>query len=138
MGGKRSPIRSHAPRWRPGRYRPRGRTKRRVRPFDPVPDTLIALAGSLVAGMVVCVIAVPLASLYRIPMYLPYGALMLLLIFMTYRVAGRDKAGRVMAVVMGVVCVLGVAALFLGRDQIVLGSRHHHDTPGPVAATRAD
>ena len=43
-----------------------------------------------------------LASLYRIPMYLPYGALMLLLIFMTYRVAGRDKAGRVMAVVMGV------------------------------------
>ncbi|MBD3837106.1 hypothetical protein [Brevundimonas sp.] len=67
-----------------------------------------------------------------------YGALMLLLTFMTYRVAGRDKAGRVMAGVMAVVCVLGSAALFLGRDQIVLGSRHHHDTPGPVAATRAD
>ncbi|HAF80439.1 MAG TPA: hypothetical protein DCG66_05435 [Brevundimonas sp.] len=136
MGGKRSPIRSQAPRWRPGRYRGRGRFKRRdrPRPFDPVPDTLIAAGCSLVAGLVVCVIAVPLAATYRIPLYAPFAVVMLLLTAITYRVAGRDKAGWVMAGAMALVCVLGATALYIARDEIRFTPRHHH--PAKAASAR--
>lgn len=136
MGGKRSPIRSKAPRWRPGRYKGRGRSKLygRPEPFRPVQDTLIAIGASLVAGAIVVCLAVPLAATYRIPVFGSFGVLMSLLAIMTYRLGRKGQAGRVMTAAMAAVCLLGFGLLVLTRDQLQFAPRHHDH---PAAAGQA-
>lgn len=133
MGAKRSTIRSQAPRWRPGKYRARGRSRRPAppEPFRPVRDTLIAIGVSLTAAFVVFCVAVPLATTYSIPLFVAFGGVMLALSALTFRVASRDPAGRVMAAIMALVCILGSAALYAGRDQIRFNP-HKHAVPGNV------
>lgn len=134
MRGKRSPFRSTAPRWRPGRYKPRVRASRRKEePFRPVGDTLIALGASLVAALIVFSLSVPLAAAYRIPVFVSFGAIMLFLAVMTYRLGRKGQAGRVMAGIMAGVCVLVSGILFLARDQLTFKSHDHS-----LAADAAD
>jgi hypothetical protein len=138
MGGKRSPIRSHAPRWRPGRYKGRHRAREYAKPepFRPVRDTLIAIGANLVAAVIVFCLAVPLAATYHIPVFLSFGAIMLFITVMTYRVGGKGRAGPIIAAVMIAVCVLGSATLFLVRDQLRFGP-HDHDTPAVAGASKS-
>ncbi len=134
MGGKRSPIRSTAPRWRPGRYKPRMRSNRRKEePFRPVRDSLIALGASLVAALIVFCLAVPVAAVYRIPVFLSFGGIMLFLTAATYRLGRKGQAGRVMAGIMAGVCVLVSGVLFLARDQLNF-STHNHSHPAASAS----
>ncbi|MFC5343335.1 hypothetical protein ACETK8_07355 [Brevundimonas staleyi] len=134
MGGKRSPIRSTAPRWRPGRYKPRSRARiRKEGPFRPVEDTLIAIGASLVAALIVLCLAVPIAATYRIPVFLSFGVIMTLLTAMTYRLGGKGQAGRIMAGIMAGVCALVFGILFLARDQLQFGP-HDHAKPAPISA----
>ena len=81
-------------------------------------DTLIAVGASLVAGAIVFCLAVPLAATYRIPVFVSFGVLMLLLAIMTYRLGRKGQAGRVMTAAMAAVCLLG-------RDQWQFAQRHH-------------
>jgi hypothetical protein len=127
MGSKRSTIHSRVPRWRPGKYRARGRSRRPrpPAPFRPIRDTLIAVGVSLTAALVVFCVAVPLATTYRIPLYVAFGGVMLPLSALTFRMAAKDPTGRLMAVIMALVCLLGSAALYTGRDKISLNPHRH-------------
>ncbi len=138
MGSKRSTIHSRAPRWRPGKYRARGRSRRPrpPAPFRPVRDTLIAVGAGLVAAFVVFCVAAPMATTYRFPLYGAFGGLMLLLTALTFRMAAKDPAGRLLAAILALVCVLGTAALYVGREQINLAPPHRHAVPDAAASVR--
>lgn len=136
MGGKRSPIRSTAPRWRPGRYKQRARSRvRRERPFRPVEDTLIAIGASLVAAVTVICLALPMAATYRIPVFLSFGVIMASLTAITFRLGGKGQAGRVMAGIMLGMCILLSGLLFLARDQL---NFEPHDHDHSTAAAKVD
>ncbi len=133
MGGKRSPIRSTAPRWRPGRYKPRSRSRlRKERPFRPVEDGLIAIGASLVAAVIVLCLAIPMAAAYRIEVFLTFGVIMAFLVAMIYRLGRKSQTGRIMAGIMAGVCVLVSGVLFMARDQLQFGP-HDHAHPAPAA-----
>lgn len=123
MGGKRSPIRSRSIRWRPGRYRPRKRSRAaRPQPYRPVKDTLIAVASGLVTSTVTLLISVPISANFHVPLFAVFGMAMLLIALATGRMAGRDPAGRAMAVVILVFGLVAATALYASRDDLRLSS----------------
>lgn len=135
MGGKRSPIRSAGPRWRPGRYKSRRSARvRKVTPFRPVRDTLIALLASFVAAVVIVCLAVPLAGIYGVPVFLSFASIMGAITGLSWRFGGKGPADRVMIGALVVVCVLVSGALFVVRDE--LDVRPH--THGRVAASAGE
>lgn len=127
MSGKRSTIRSKNIRWREGRHGKRGRWRlaRSAKP-RPILDAGLAIVTAFgAAGLVAC-FALSLVA-YRIPAYVPFGALMSLIGIAGFVFGPRDRAGYIQAAIIGILCVVGTWALFVARDDLRAPiSRHAH------------
>jgi hypothetical protein len=114
-GGPRKTIRGRSPGWT---ERPYGKRRARVRkaPEQPRPvlDLIVALAGLIIAIGGALFIGLRMLIAFKLPLYLGFGGILILLGAACVLVAPRGLARLATAIALAISLVTGMVALYPG------------------------
>ena len=131
MAGKRFTVRSRGIRWKEGRARIR-RSRQRPPPTPNLTlDLVVAGVASLLAAGVVFCLAVILSGSHGVPLHLGYAVILGGVGLACLTLGPQDRGGRMIAVAIGVLWLIGSASLFAARADIVIPA-HRHATVGQL------
>ncbi len=136
MAGKRFTVRGRDLRWKEGRAKTRrSRPKAPPRPNLPLDLGVAAVASLLAAGVVLC-LAFILCGSHGVPLYLGYTVILGVVGVASYAVGPRDRGGRLIAGGIGLLWLIGTAAMFAARGDIVIPVHRHTTVAQPVIADK--
>ena len=136
MAGKRFTVRGRDLRWKEGRAKTRrSRPKAPPRPNLTLDLGVAAVASLLAAGVVLC-LAFILCGSHGVPLYLGYTVILGVVGVASYAVGPRDRGGRLIAGGIGLLWLIGTAAMFAARGDIVIPVHRHTTVAQPVIADK--
>ena len=136
MAGKRFTVRGRDLRWKEGRAKTRrSRPKAPPRPNLPLDLGVAAVASLLAAGVVFC-LAFIMSGSHGVPLYLGYTVILGVVGVASYAVGPRDRGGRLIAGGIGLLWLIGTAAMFAARGDIVIPVHRHTTVAQPVIADK--